>query len=363
MPLLNTNNKIHRVFAILRILQAAENVLTLRDIREELFRLRILRNAPGQTLRNIQRDIRVLRQLGFHIRNRRGRGYFLSEDRKTSPILPLRDRALPESTGAQLPTETTTDNVISYHNCIINGNCLDVIPTLQDAIIDMVVTSLPYNAGIEYDVYNDSKSNERYLERIHDVFAAIYPKLKSSGRVCLNVSDGANGRIQTHVDISTLMTRTLGYLPMATIVCDKENVSNRYSWGSFQNPKCPSFPCPFEYILIFAKQSLSLQADGKTDLTRDEFIKWSLAKWTFPKNVYNDSAAFIREKVHPSVFPEELPTRLIKMLSWVGATVLDPFVGIGTTCVACKKLKRNYLGIELSAEYCKVGRDRLNRIP
>lgn len=111
--------------------------------------------------------------------------------------------------------------------------------------------------------------------------------------------------------------------------------------------------------MLFAKETYKLQTKGKTDLTRDEYVNWSMALWTPSRQSYKDSSKKINTRLHPAPFPEEIPHRLIKMLSWVGATVLDPFCGSGTALVAAKKLERHYIGIDMSERYCKYSRRRL----
>ena len=244
---------------------------------------------------------------------------------------------------------------------IINGKCEEVLPTLKDNIIDLVITSPPYNVNLgdnkfnknPYDLYNDNKEHRNYLNWLENIFKIIHTKLKVGGRCVINIGDGKNGAIPTHSDIIQLMTNKIGYLPITTIVWDKKSISNRTSWGSFASPSQPSFPKPFEYILIFAKENKKLQYQGETDLTNDEFIKWSYALWQFTPETQ------LKKLKHPAPFPVELPYRLIKMLSWKNAIILDPFNGIGTTGVACQQLNRNYIGIELSKQYCEISEKRI----
>ncbi|MCD6435568.1 MAG: site-specific DNA-methyltransferase [Clostridiales bacterium] len=244
---------------------------------------------------------------------------------------------------------------------IINGKSENVIPTLDNESIDLVITSPPYNVDLgnnkynkrPYDLYNDNLDHKEYINWLEEIFKKIWFKLKKGGRVVINIGDQKNGAVATHSDIIQFMTKKLNYLLMTNIIWDKKHTSNRCSWGSYCSPSSPSFPKSFEYIMIFAKETKKLQEKGETDLTPDEFKKWAYGLWT----VAPEGSA--KKIGHPAPFPLELPHRLIKMLSWKHATVLDPFSGSGTTGVACSQLERDYIGIELSEKYCELSRKRI----
>ena len=140
---------------------------------------------------------------------------------------------------------------------------------------------------------------------------------------------------------------------MANIIWNKSQHGNRFAWGSFASPSFPSFPNPFEYIMVFAKETKKLQWSGKTTLTNKNFIDWSLGMW----NIAPETK--MKKIGHPAMFPINLPFRLLQMLSWIGATVLDPFNGAGTTGVACEQLGRKYIGIEMSKKYCEITKKRV----
>ena len=165
---------------------------------------------------------------------------------------------------------------------LINANSYEYVKTLQDNSIDLVVTSPPYNVNLgenkynknKYNTYNDNLSEEEYLSQLKQLFADLMPKLKSGARVCINIGAKLNGRKATHSNIIQMMN-DLGYLNMTQIIWDKAQTSNRTAWGSFCSPSCPSFPTTFEYILVFAKDSLKLVEKGESDLTKEEFVEWS----------------------------------------------------------------------------------------
>lgn len=246
-------------------------------------------------------------------------------------------------------------------NILYYGDCFFEIDKITDGELDLIITSPPYNVdlgnnkfnGDKYNSHNDNMNHTIYISWLKDIFQKCYTKTKSGGRCVINVGDGKNGKIPTHSDIIQFMIK-IGWLPMATIIWEKNTTSNRTAWGSWLSPSSPSFPRTFEYILFFCKESYKLQYKGFTDLKRQEFIDWSLATWTFPGERKKNSG-------HPAAFPIELPTRCIKMLTWIGATVLDPFMGSGTTGVACKELNRNFIGIENDEKYFNIAKERTER--
>ncbi len=247
---------------------------------------------------------------------------------------------------------------------VINDTWYNMDNYIQDNTIDLVVTSPPYNVNLgdnkynknPYDLYQDNVDHQKYLIWLEDGFQMIYKLLKSGGRVCINIGDGKNGAVPTSADIIYFMTKRLTYIPTAHIYWNKNQVSPRTAWGSYMSPSSPSFPTPVEHILVFAKENKKIQYTGDTDLTKDEFVKWSNALW----NIAPERG--MRRFGHPAMFPEELPKRLIKMLSWKDAFVVDPFNGAGTTQVAAANLGRSSYGFDISKEYCDIAEKRLSTI-
>jgi len=244
---------------------------------------------------------------------------------------------------------------MEYKNQFVVGRAEERLHDLPDRIVDLTVTSPPYNVDLGnnkfkldgYDIYNDNQEHQEYINWLHTVFELVYQKTKQGGRCVINIGDGKNGSIPTHAHIINMMEH-IGWYAFATIIWHKHQIGNRLAWGSWKSPSSPSFPTPFEYILVFYKGDKKLQYKGETDLEKQEFIDWTLAMWEFPGDNSTDW--------HPATFPEELPRRCIKMLTWKEALVIDPFAGSGTTLKVAKDLGRNYWGCDISPNYVKRGK-------
>ena len=254
-----------------------------------------------------------------------------------------------------------------FLNEITCGDSEQLIQELDDNSIDLVVTSPPYNVDLgqkeykgvgqtrlPYNLYNDNKEHQEYIDWLQSIFGMIKNKLVSGGRIAINIADTKNGAIPTHSDVIQFMVKELDYLLMSTIVWNKNQTGNRAAWGSYMSPSSPSFPCPYEYIIIFAKDSKKKIGDkDKITISKENFIKNAWGVWAF--------APEIKQKKYglSAMFPKELPKRCIEMLSYKDDVVFDPFSGMGTTCLVAKSLERNYIGFELSVDYCKKSRERI----
>jgi site-specific DNA-methyltransferase (adenine-specific) len=234
-------------------------------------------------------------------------------------------------------------------------NCIETLSRFDDNFIDLIVTSPPYNVDlgnnlshktISYDKHNDAMLYDIYLEWLKEKFSLLYLKTKKGGRCCVNIGNQKNGRIPLVKDFICLM-ENIGWKMYTQILWNKNQCSPRTAWGSYMSPSSPSFPTPFEFILVFCKEEYKLQHKGISDLTREEFISFSLAMWTM-------SPAKKSKTGHPAAFPFELPYRCIKMFSYIGDVIYDPFAGVGTTLRAADFLKRLYIGSEISINYCNL---------
>ncbi len=238
-------------------------------------------------------------------------------------------------------------------NKIHHMDCEKGIPLISDSAVDIVVTSPPYNVG--RSSYDDDREYGAYLDWLEHIFLLLYPKMRSGGRVCINVGERKNGKIPLTSHLTHRMER-IGYLPYARIVWDKQHTSSRTAWGSWMSASSPSFPSPVEYILVFCKEHYKLQRVGVSDLTAEEFTEWAYGVWKFAPE------GRMTRFGHDAVFPEELPKRCIKMFSWVGSLVVDPFSGTGTTAVVAHSLMRDFICFENVKKHYQTSLKRLNKI-
>ena len=138
---------------------------------------------------------------------------------------------------------------------------------------------------------------------------------------------------------------------MGEIIWRKGKGQRQRAWGSWQSAKSPR--CDIhEYLLVFAKQAYSRPDRGESDIGRDEVMEATLSVW----EIAPESAKRVG---HPAPFPEALAERVIRLFSYVGDVVLDPFAGSGTTCVAALRNGRRYAGYEIDAAYCALAEQRL----
>jgi site-specific DNA-methyltransferase (adenine-specific) len=180
--------------------------------------------------------------------------------------------------------------------------------------------------------------------------------LKTDGRLCLNVPLDKNKGGQQSVGADfTRTAKELGYRYHSTIVWNEGNISRRTAWGSWMSASAPYVIAPVELIVVLYKQEWKKnRLDGQNDITRQEFLDWTNGLWTFQ----GESKKRIG---HPAPFPLELPRRCIKLFSFLGDTVLDPFLGSGTTLLAAEMNERKSIGIEIDESYCRIAKDRLIR--
>ncbi len=237
------------------------------------------------------------------------------------------------------------------HNDFLNVDLSDI-----EGKVNLIVTSPPYNVGIEYGTINDNMKYEEYLEFTEKYLKRFYHLLADDGRVCLNIPlDKNKGGLQTVYADIVKIAKDVGLKYQSTIVWNEQNISRRTAWGSWMSASAPYVIAPVEMIVLLYKNSWKRKKKGKTTITREEFIEWTNGIWTFPGE--NRKAIG-----HPAPFPLELPLRCIKLFSYEEDIVLDPFVGSGTTMIACKMLNRKCIGIDIDKKYLGIAISRIKAL-
>jgi DNA modification methylase len=243
-----------------------------------------------------------------------------------------------------------------FKNKIIIGDSEEVLKQLPDNCIDLIFTSPPYNFGLDYSNSEDGINWKSYFDKLFRIFDECIRVLKYGGRIIVNIQPLFSDYIPTHHIISNFfISRKLIW--KAEIIWDKNNYNCKYTaWGSWKSPSNPYLKYTWEFLEVFCKGSIKHYGKKElADISADEFKKWTIARWDIPPEMR------MKEFGHPAMFPEELARRVIKLFSFKGDIVLDPFNGAGTTTVVAKRLGRTYIGIDISEEYCKMAMERIEK--
>ncbi len=262
---------------------------------------------------------------------------------------------------------------------LYHGDCLEVLKKIPDESIDLIFTSPPYadRRKNTYGGIHPDKYVEWFLPRARE----FYRVLKKDGSFVLNIKERVvNGERHTYVIELILALKREGWLWIEEYIWHKKNCypgkwPNRFrdAWERLLHfTKSKRFKMFQDAVKVpigsWAEKRLSKLS--KNDLirfnsnTRSGFgkrvINWLGKDWVYPTNVLHLSTE-CSFKGHSAVFPVELPEWFIKLFTQEGDTVLDPFMGSGTTCVASYRLGRNCIGIDIVPEYVKLAEERLTK--
>ena len=239
---------------------------------------------------------------------------------------------------------------------------------LENNSVHLAITSPPYwqlkDYGSDIQIgFNDSY--ESYINNLNLVWKECYRVLHNGCRLCVNIGDqfaravyyGRYKVIPIREEIIKFC-ENIGFDYMGAIIWQKVTTSNTsgggVQMGSYPYPRNGILKLDYEFILIFKK----LGDAPKPTKEQKELSKMTAEEWnTFFAGHWNFGGA--RQDNHIAMFPEELPRRLIKMFSFVGDIVLDPFAGSGTTNLAAKNLGRNSIGYEINLEFIPNIRQKL----
>ncbi|RLC47768.1 MAG: site-specific DNA-methyltransferase, partial [Candidatus Cloacimonadota bacterium] len=159
---------------------------------------------------------------------------------------------------------------------IINKNVI-FTREIPENSIDLIITSPPYNVGIEYNSNNDKISYKEYLEFSKEWLTNCYKWLKSDGRFCLNIPLDKNkgGQQSVGADL-TIIAKKVGFKYHSTIIWNEGNISRRTAWGSWMSASAPYVIAPVELIVILYKKTWKKTSGSrKSDITKKEFMEWT----------------------------------------------------------------------------------------
>ena len=237
-------------------------------------------------------------------------------------------------------------------NKIYNTDCIEGMKLLDDNSVDLIVTSPPYNVGVDYDKCNDSLPWGEYIDWCKKWLKECYRVLKDDGRICINHYlnyDVGEGICRFPLfDIRNIM-EDIGYTVHKLCIWEDKTVTKLTAWGSWLSASAPNILTPYEGILVAYKKQWKKVNKGKSTIGKKQFMEGVSGIWKL---------GTVRGKTK-ACFPESLPNMCIQLLTYEGDIVLDPFMGSGTTAVVAKKTKRNFIGFELSEDYCNIANARL----
>jgi len=242
---------------------------------------------------------------------------------------------------------------------------------VEDSSVHLVVTSPPYwklkDYGEDQGIGQTATTYDDYFKSICEVFRECVKKLVPDGKLVVNIMPilltGKNTKFNRRVtktvlpELEEFMT-SLGNMYFHSLyIWDKRKAVRFSSWGSYPYPPNLLSTYPYEWIIVFSKggkrSPVSPEIKEASAITHNEFTNW------VQNSIWDFQPASAKQENHPAPFPEELPRRCIRLYSFVGDIILDPFAGSGTTLKVARELGRNSIGYEINPAYTTVIRGKL----
>jgi site-specific DNA-methyltransferase (adenine-specific) len=225
---------------------------------------------------------------------------------------------------------------------------------LEDRSVDLIVTSPPYALAIGYaggDIHP-----LRWTSFMAGWLDEAWRVAREGGRLALNIPlDTTQGGSRPTYAQAVSAAQQAGWQYRATVVWAEGNISKSIARGSVDSPSSPHVIAPVEMIGLFYRDHWGRASERPPDLTHEEWLAWTNGLWNFT----GEGRAW---EGHPAAFPEELPRRLTKLLSFPGDVVLDPFCGSGTAIVVAHQLGRVAIGFDISPDYVASARRRVAQL-
>jgi site-specific DNA-methyltransferase (adenine-specific) len=263
----------------------------------------------------------------------------------------------------------------NYINKVINGDTIEVMSEMPEGWVDLIVTSPPYNVGIQYDTHNDEIVMDEYWEWSEKWLTEAYRLLKDDGRMAINIPYEVNvqargGRVFFASELYQVMKRVgFKFYGIVDLEEDSPHRSKTTAWGSWMSPSAPYIYNPKECVILAYKKvhikkvkgepqwkgEPYLTEEGKNKVAyseqdKKEFMELVFGQWKY----FADTRSLTK-----ATFSMDIPEKAIKILSYRNDVVLDPFNGSGTSCVAAVVHDRRWVGIELSENYCEIAKQRI----
>jgi len=253
------------------------------------------------------------------------------------------------------------NNLKTTNHKVIIGDARRMTET-DNGAVQLIVTSPPYWQIKDYGKGDQqigfNETYEEYISSLNQVWDECYRVLEDGCRLCVNIGDqfaraATYGRYKV-IPIREEIIRhceSIGFDYMGAIIWQKKTTMKTTGgasvMGSFPYPRNGLVEIDYEFILLFKKlgkheSTISKETKVASVMTKEEWRKYFTGHWNF---------AGVRQNDHVAMFPEELPRRLIKMFSFVGETVLDPFLGSGTTSKVARELRRSSVGYEINEDF------------
>lgn len=257
---------------------------------------------------------------------------------------------------------------------------------VKECSVDLIITSPPYfnikdysKNGYQNATHSESKVGDlgalqdykSYIKALLQVWQECFRILKPNGKLCINVplmpmfKKDLNTHYNRHIfdlqsDIQHSILESTPFFLLDLYIWNRTNTTKKLMFGSYPYPRNFYAQNTSEFISIYVKDGkpnaqISKEIKEQSKLTQEEWIEFTKQIWHIPIPNKSD-IAFGK---HPAIMPSEIPYRLIKLFSFVGDIVLDPFAGSGTTLKAAKELKRHYIGYELYENYKSVIEEKL----
>jgi site-specific DNA-methyltransferase (adenine-specific) len=244
---------------------------------------------------------------------------------------------------------------------------------IPDGSVNLIITSPPYwtlkDYGDEEQIGLGSSSYDKYIEELNKVWSECVRVLAPDGKMCINIMPflltGKAARFDRREtklvlpDIESFMESTGVMYQFGLYIWDKRKIARFSSFGSYPYPSNIFSTYPYEWITVFSKKGKRHKVDKKikekSKISAKEWQDWAI------NSIWEMQPAKAKSEGHPAPFPDELPKRLIRLHSFYGDTVLDPFLGTGTTAKVANELGRKAIGYELNKEYLKLIEKKLDK--